>query len=173
MNQPMASYLATAMIGHYRITNTTDGGRPVVTAVDSSLPTSYDATLARTAEVVSFLEKFFGPYPFDAEGGIVQADRQFGFALENQSRPVYSAGLLHRARATNTGVLAHELAHQWFGDSLSVASWNDAVAERGLRDLRGVAVVRAQRRRAGEARSSTTPTTAPTAAACRPVRRAS
>jgi aminopeptidase N len=131
MNQPMASYLATAMIGHYRITNTTDGGRPVVTAVDSSLPTSYDATLARTAEVVSFEEKFFGPYPFDAEGGIIHADREFGFALENQSRPVYSPDFYIHGE-DNTGVLAHELAHQWFGDSLTVASWNDLWLNEGF-----------------------------------------
>jgi aminopeptidase N len=131
MNQPMASYLATAMIGHYRITNTTDGGRPVVTAVESSLPVSYDATLSRTAEVVSYLEKFFGPYPFDAEGGIIHADSQFGFALENQSRPVYSPGFFTRG-GDQTWVLAHELAHQWFGDSLSVQSWNDTWLNEGF-----------------------------------------
>jgi aminopeptidase N len=131
MNQPMASYLATAMIGHYRITNTTDGGRPVVTAVDSSLPTSYDTTLERTAEVVSYLERYFGPYPFDAAGGIIHADSQFGFALENQTRPVYSPGFFTRP-GDDSGVLAHELAHQWFGDSLSVASWNDLWLNEGF-----------------------------------------
>ncbi len=130
-NYPMASYLATAMIGHYRITRGSDGGRPVITAVEASLPVSYDTTLGRTAEVVDFLSRYFGPYPFASEGGIIHADNRFGFALENQTRPVYSPGFFTRS-GDNTGVLAHELAHQWFGDSLSVKSWNDLWLNEGF-----------------------------------------
>src|SRR5262249_6017663 len=50
-NEPMASYLATIVIGNYRITSRTDQGRPAIMAVDASLPTSYDAVLNRTPEV--------------------------------------------------------------------------------------------------------------------------
>jgi aminopeptidase N len=139
-NQPMASYLATAAIGNYRIASSTDKGRPVVLGVDESLPRSYDRVLARTPEVVRFLESQFGPYPFDAEGGIIHGDARIGFALENQTRPVYAPGFFAAAagsgvegeRADGSWVLAHELAHQWYGDSVSVASWDDIWLNEGF-----------------------------------------
>src|SRR5262249_46390578 len=71
VSAPMASYLATMVIGHYRVAQSTHDGRPVVLAVASSLPTSIDAQLAHTPEIIDFLSTQFGPYPFDAEGGIV------------------------------------------------------------------------------------------------------
>lgn len=130
-NQPMASYLATVMIGRYRITTKTDSGRPVLLAVDETLPKSYDAALDRIPEVINFLEKDFGPYPFDSEGGIIHADGRLRFALENQSLPVYSQSFFAQQRDT-TWVLAHELAHQWYGDSVSVANWSDLWLNEGF-----------------------------------------
>ena len=45
-----------------------------------------------------------------------------GFALENQTRPIYSKGFFTDPVAGDF-VVVHELAHQWFGDSLAVAQW--------------------------------------------------
>jgi aminopeptidase N len=69
---------------------------------------------------VRFLRGEFGPYPFDALGGVVDHVR-LGAALENQTRPIYSEGFFDRG--PNTYVVVHELAHQWFGDSVAVDSW--------------------------------------------------
>jgi aminopeptidase N len=130
-SQPMASYLATAAIGDYRVVTSTHDGRPVVLAVASSLPASYDAVLARTPEVLDFLVTQFGPYPFDASGGIIHDDSQVRFALENQTRPVYAPVFFQRA-GDATWVIAHELAHQWYGDSLSVTNWRDLWLNEGF-----------------------------------------
>jgi aminopeptidase N len=131
VDSPMASYLATMVIGHYRVVSSTHNGRPVITAVDSSLPTYIDAQLARTPEVIDFLSTQFGPYPFDAEGGIVIHDSRVRYALENQTRPIY-ADAFFGPRTDTMYVIAHELAHQWYGDSVSVAQWQDIWLNEGF-----------------------------------------
>jgi len=130
-SSPMASYLATMVVGHYRLhESTTSSGLPVVTAVHTSLPTSIDDELARTPEIIDFESTVFGPYPFDAEGGIV-VQPIIGFALENQTRPVYSAGFFIGG-GDQTWVIAHELAHQWYGDSVSVHDWSEIWLNEGF-----------------------------------------
>ncbi|HEX6683809.1 MAG TPA: M1 family metallopeptidase [Candidatus Limnocylindrales bacterium] len=122
VNAPMASYLTTLAIGDYRVTEATHDGKPVVNAVANSIPRGVvDTDIARTAEVADFLASKFGGYPFDAYGGIVVDDDRVRIALETQTRPIYSDSFW--SRGPNTGVVAHELAHQWFGDSVSVDTW--------------------------------------------------
>jgi len=128
---PMAPYLATLVIGHYRVTQSTHQGRPVVLAVASTLPTGVDKQMARTPEITDFLQTQFGPYPFDALGGIVIDDARIRFALENQSRPVYGAGFFDKG-ADAGWVIAHELAHQWYGDSVSVDTWDQIWLNEGF-----------------------------------------
>ncbi len=130
--KPMASYLATVVIGRYRVKESTHDGKPVVLAVDTSLSTAIDTQLARTPEIVDFLEGKFGPYPFDAIGGIVVDDRRIRFALENQSRPIYSFAFFDPPGTDGTGVIVHELAHQWYGDSVSVNEWKDIWLNEGF-----------------------------------------
>ena len=118
----MASYLTTLAIGNYRVVKSTHQGMPMITAVSSTIPNGQiDRDIARTGEIADFLAKSFGPYPFNAYGGIVINDDRVGFALETQTRPIYSDGFWRGG--SNTVVMAHELAHQWFGDSVSVDTW--------------------------------------------------
>ena len=79
------------------------------------------ASFARHGEIIDFLSSEFGPYPFSASGGIVD-NVEIGFALENQTRPVYSP-LFWTVPGLGDIVVVHELAHQWYGDSLAVAAW--------------------------------------------------
>jgi aminopeptidase N len=128
---PMASYLATMVVGKYRVQESTHDGKPVFIAVDSSLDPAVDTQLARTPQVVDFLESKFGPYPFDAIGGIVIDDKRVRFALENQTRPIYSSSFF-RDNEDASWVIVHELAHQWYGDSVSVNEWKEIWLNEGF-----------------------------------------
>ncbi|MFG1607310.1 M1 family metallopeptidase [Actinoplanes sp. NPDC049265] len=130
-SKPLASYLSFVAIGHYRVESATHLGKPMVIAIPESLPADGPAakSLARTGEVADFLATQFGPYPFDAYGGVVLDDQRVSYALETQSRPVYGSVFF---RAENAGVVAHELAHQWFGDSVALERWQDIWLNEGF-----------------------------------------
>jgi aminopeptidase N len=69
-----------------------------------------------------FLERRFSRYPFSTGGGIVDDYDNLQFALETQTRPVYSK-FFFTTPANGDSVVVHELAHQWFGDSVALAEW--------------------------------------------------
>jgi aminopeptidase N len=127
---PMATYLATMVVGHYRITTGTAAGVPLYNAVGTRYPPKdADAAIAQTGPIIEYLSSLFGPYPFDAVGGVVLDATKVGGALETQTRPLYAPEFF---RAPGTEVIAHELAHQWFGDSVSVHDWRDIWLNEGF-----------------------------------------
>jgi hypothetical protein len=96
----------------------------VGTAADAppSPGTIADGSFARQAEIIAFLSDNFGRYPFSAAGGIVDDVPGLGFALENQTRPIYAPAFFD-SPINGDSVVVHELAHQWFGDSLALERW--------------------------------------------------
>jgi len=133
--KPQATYLTFVAIGQYAITtDTAPNGQPVLNAYSQLLsPATADAARAsveRTAEVVDWESSVFGSYAFEAQGGVVAPPGELGFALENQTRPVY-ADTFFRAGA-NMSVIVHENAHEWFGDSVSVEQWKETWLNEGF-----------------------------------------
>ncbi|WP_031078841.1 M1 family metallopeptidase [Streptomyces sp. NRRL WC-3742] len=132
-NKPQATYLATLAVGKFDIAqDTTPSGLPVYTAYSKDLGENADAARAsveRTGEVVDFLSGYFGDYPFSSVGGYVP-NVTTGYALESQTRVFYSPKQF--SRGANTSVVAHELAHQWFGDSVSLSRWSDIWLNEGF-----------------------------------------
>ena len=129
---PMASYLSTVVIGQYRIRTGTHAGKPMVIAIPESLPADGAAaqSMDRTGEIADFLATQIGPYPIDAYGGIVLDDDRVRYALETQSRPVYGDAFFRAGPVPE--VVTHELAHQWFGDSVALERWQDIWLNEGF-----------------------------------------
>ena len=124
---PMATYLAFFVAGRFEIRQGTSNHLPYYLAVSRDLPTSWRAPamrgLLQTTSIVHWLGTHLGPYPFGRTGGVVTSLNP-GFSLETQTRPTYPLGV-------GRLLMVHELAHQWFGDSVSVHHWADVWLNEG------------------------------------------
>jgi aminopeptidase N len=123
--EPMATYLATATNGRFRLVTSTAGGIPSYVAVDPREARASRRALRKLPEVLDVLATQFGRYPFSSTGAIVDKARFVGYALETQTMPVYD-------RPPDTVLIAHELAHQWFGDSVTPERWQDIWLNEGF-----------------------------------------
>ncbi len=128
MADPMATYLAFFAAGDFAIEQGRAHGQTYYNAVSQRLGADEKThalnMLRRSARVTAWLEDQLGDYPFATTGGLVTSFDP-GFALENQTRPTYP-------RWIYPSVVVHELAHQWFGDSVSVARWQDIWLNEGF-----------------------------------------
>lgn len=121
---PMATYLSTVVIGVFDLTVTTlPGGLPSYVAVDPQLGSA--TVLEKIPEILGFFETLYGPYPFTATGAIVDDARFIFYALETQTRPFFD-------RMPDEITLVHELAHQWYGNSVTPRVWPDLWLNEGF-----------------------------------------
>jgi len=123
--EPMPSYLALAAIGKFRIDKSEIAGIPYLGAVDRKLDAAgVDALRDRTQEAHEFLETVAGPYPLANTGGLVDPS-SLGFAMETQTRSYYP-------NLPNQQLVIHEVAHQWYGNSVSVDRWKEIWLNEGF-----------------------------------------
>jgi aminopeptidase N len=122
--EPMASYLLQIVIANLELDeSTTPGGVPLRHAIDGDVPGGLD-DMAPTGEMLDHFAELFGPYPFAVYGGVV-VDEDIGFALETQTLSLFAPGM-------NQDVVAHELSHQWFGNHVSPATWEEIWLNEGF-----------------------------------------
>ncbi|MGH9025465.1 MAG: M1 family metallopeptidase [Acidimicrobiia bacterium] len=129
MAQPMASYLATIVVGE--LEEHIEGNAGNVAIRNFYPPDQAEVAqdyFDRTPEMLRYFSRVFGAYPFDEYGAVV-VDTELGYALETQTLSLFGSDIINGGRDV---IAAHELAHQWFGDSVSPGTWQDTWLNEGF-----------------------------------------
>lgn len=133
---PLPSYLIAYTVGPYEMVDagTTRGGAPVRVAVPRGHAAEATIPVEDTIPILSLLEDYFGsPYPY-AKLDLVPIPDTVGFgAMENVGLITFSSSILLSKPVDRTfwdrrgyaNAAAHEIAHQWFGNLVTPAWWDD------------------------------------------------
>jgi len=126
---PVASYLVSVATGRFDLTDGTasQSGVPIRNAFPEGRAAHYEPTFAPTGAMIDTLSRLFGPYPFEVYG-VVVVEEPLGYALENQTLSLFDGDITGAGEV----VVVHELAHQWFGNAVSPASWSDIWLNEGF-----------------------------------------
>lgn len=124
---PIAPYLLSVACSKYAVfgdTHAGPGGQvlPLLYLAYPDHRENAAESWGRTSQMISAFESRFGPYPFYGEK-YGMAEFPWGGAMENQTLTSYGEYLVD-GTDENDWVVAHELAHQWWGDKVTCASWD-------------------------------------------------
>lgn len=133
MDEPMATYLASVVTGEFVVDESVGpNGVTIRNVLPADRAHEMRTLLDRTsAPMLALFSERFGPYPFD-EYGVVVVPEYLGYALENQTLSVFGLGVILDDSESTENILAHELAHQWFGDAVSPSEWSDIWLNEGF-----------------------------------------
>ncbi len=128
--EPTASYLAAVQIGRYVLEPRRSDGVEWVIAYPPALARRVLADFAPVGRMLECFQERFGPYPFPSYTVVVTED-PLEIPLESQGMATFGASHVD-GRGGSERLIAHELAHQWFGNSVGVASWSDIWLNEGF-----------------------------------------
>lgn len=121
--EPMASYLVSLNIAEY-VVETSEGPDGVIIRnyLPEGFPDSLRHGIDKTSQMMEFFSDKFGSYPFAEYGTVIVDMPDYTFvAMETQTLSQHAED----AFALSESIIAHELAHQWFGNSVSLKCWQD------------------------------------------------
>ncbi|MGZ3118142.1 M1 family metallopeptidase [Streptomyces sp. H62] len=127
-DHPMATELAQVSIGRSTVLRRTGPhGLPLRDVVPTGHRAALEPWLAKTPDQITWMEDQVGPYPFETYG-LLMADATTGFELETQTLSLFERELFTEPGYPEwyvESIMVHELAHQWFGNSVGPATWSD------------------------------------------------
>ncbi|MFV0133248.1 M1 family metallopeptidase [Streptomyces sp. HMX87] len=125
---PMATELAQVSIGRSTVLRRTGPhGLPIRDVVPTQHREALEPWLRKTPDQITWMESKVGRYPFETYG-VLMADASTGFELETQTLSLFERELFTEPaypRWYVESIMVHELAHQWFGNSVSPRTWSD------------------------------------------------
>jgi aminopeptidase N len=129
VRDPVAPYLLAFGVGDFkRVEEQSPGGVNIRNYFDLDIRESSLSIFDRQAEMIDFLAERFGPYPFEIYGALVLETSEVAVALETQTLSTFGTQVL----GLGEEVVIHELAHQWFGNSVSLRRWDDIWLNEGF-----------------------------------------
>lgn len=133
MSEPMAPYLATVAIGRYQEYPLPAAGAGVAAKLvcPPALRDRASTALADQSAMIAYFEKLFGPYPFSADYAVVVTPDALEIPLESQGLSTFGSNLLGRDWESQR-LIAHELSHQWFGNSVTARMLADIWLHEGF-----------------------------------------
>ena len=124
--EPAASYLTTVAFGDFEMTeDVSPSGVPITYWVQPDAAPFVMRGLRTTPAAIAWLEERLGPYPFDTFGTVVVESDS---GMETQTMVT----LGDNDYTTSPAVVLHELAHQWYGDTVTPADWRDVWMNEGM-----------------------------------------
>ena len=130
--EPMATELVQVAVGAFSVIprGTTSSGTVVRDVIPTRLVAALDPKLALVTGHLDWLESLLGNYPFATYGSLAM-EASLGFAVETQTLSLFQASFFSASQLSWETTMVHELAHQWFGDSVAPARWSDVWLNEG------------------------------------------